>query len=138
MDQNSNPYNSNKIFYGNFEKSELFMFFESRRSCCSESPGHHQPPSQLRLVSRFETAVSDTSTVTKFIFLMIMVFLTGANSLSTLFLHLSKRVVLAFSDDGSLYPFGALLRARAISMKSGFLNILNGIPFVQRITFKST
>jgi len=43
-------------------------------------------------------------------------------------LHASRRVVLAFSLDGHLYPIGALIMAATILDHWGLLNTLNGIP----------
>lgn len=54
--------------------------------------------------------------------------LTPDRSFSTFLLHASKRVVLAFSLEGALYPFGALLIAVTIFVKKGLRNILNGTP----------
>jgi len=54
--------------------------------------------------------------------------LTPDRPFSTFLLHASSRVVLTFSLEGALYPFGALLIAVTIFVKKGLQNILNGMP----------
>ena len=66
--------------------------------------------------------------MTKYKITAYHVFVTHARSCSTFLLHASRRVVLAFSLDGHLYPIGALFMATTISDHWGLLNTLNGIP----------